>query len=127
MLANNAQDGGPQVDTHVADAPSHRTLLRRGRSLVGLAVNAQIHDVVAADGAVVHDDVPGPQRDCVPLRRLSVYPSHVSEPRDATYLLHLEPLLAIDVAACHLAALRLGRVGHLDIRHVFLLVAVDVG
>ena len=35
--------------------------------MVGLAVNAQVHDVVAADGAVVDDDVPGPDRDGVPL------------------------------------------------------------
>ena len=35
--------------------------------MVGLAVDAQVHDVVAADGAVVDDDVPGPERDGVPL------------------------------------------------------------
>jgi hypothetical protein len=35
--------------------------------LVGLAVDAQVHDVVTADGAVVDDDVPGPERNGVPL------------------------------------------------------------
>ena len=46
------------------------------RHLVGLALDAQVHDVVAADGAVVHHDIPGPQRHRVPL-------------------LHLEPLLVL--------------------------------
>lgn len=35
--------------------------------MVGLAVNAQVHDVVTADGAVVDDDVPRPESDSVPL------------------------------------------------------------
>ena len=35
--------------------------------MVGLAVDAQVHDVVTADSAVVHDDVPGPERNSVPL------------------------------------------------------------
>ena len=35
--------------------------------MVGLAVDAQVHDVVTADSAVVHDDVPGPERNGVPL------------------------------------------------------------
>ena len=47
--------------------------------LVGLALDAQVHDVVPADGAVVHHDVPGPQRYRVPL-------------------LHLEPLLLTDLS-----------------------------
>ena len=47
--------------------------------LVGLTLDAQVHDVVPADGAVVHHDVPGPQRHCVPL-------------------LHLESLLLADLA-----------------------------
>lgn len=52
---------------YIADTPSHRALLARGRSLVGLAVDAQVHDVVATDGAVVNHDVPGPERHGVPL------------------------------------------------------------
>ena len=35
--------------------------------LVGLALDAEVHDVVATDGAVVHHDVPGPQSHGVPL------------------------------------------------------------
>lgn len=53
--------------THVANTPSNSTLLASSASLVGLAVNAQIHNVVAADGAVVYNNIPGPERDCVPL------------------------------------------------------------
>ena len=38
--------------------------------LVCLTLDAQVHDVVAADGAVVHHDVPGPQGHGVPLFHL---------------------------------------------------------
>ena len=34
--------------------------------LICLALYAEVHDVVAADGAVLHLDVPGPQRTGVP-------------------------------------------------------------
>ena len=60
--------------THVADTPSDGALLRSRRSLVGLAVDAEVHDVVAADGAVVHHDVPCPECHGVPLKASSVYP-----------------------------------------------------
>lgn len=52
---------------YIADAPGDGAFLAGGAGLVGLAVDAQVHDVVAADGAVVDDDVPRPQRDGVPL------------------------------------------------------------
>ncbi len=45
--------------TYVANAPSDGALLARGRSLVRLALDAQVHDVVTADGAIVHDDIYG--------------------------------------------------------------------
>jgi len=35
--------------------------------LIGLALNAQVHDVVAANGASVDHDVPGPEGDGIPL------------------------------------------------------------
>ena len=38
--------------------------------LISLALDAEVHDVVPADGAVVHHDVPGPQRYGVPLLNL---------------------------------------------------------
>jgi hypothetical protein len=36
--------------------------------LVGLALDAEVHNVVSADGAVVDDDVPCPEGDGVPLK-----------------------------------------------------------
>ena len=35
--------------------------------MVGLAFDAEVHDVVTANGAVVYNDVPSPESDCVPL------------------------------------------------------------
>jgi hypothetical protein len=55
------------VRTYIADAPCDGALFAGGRGLVCLALDAQVHDVVTADGAVVDDNVPGPQRDGVPL------------------------------------------------------------
>mmetsp|Transcript_16529 Transcript_16529/g.39678 ORF Transcript_16529/g.39678 Transcript_16529/m.39678 type:complete len:232 (-) Transcript_16529:279-974(-) len=65
-----------EVEGVVAHAPRHCALLARLRTLVGLALDAGVHDVIAADGTVVHNDVPGPECDGVPL-------------------LDLEPLLAL--------------------------------
>ncbi len=59
-----------EVEGVVAHAPGHGALLARGRGLVRLALDAQIHDVVAADGAVVHHDIPRPQRNCIPFLHL---------------------------------------------------------
>jgi hypothetical protein len=59
-----------KVECVIADTPRHRALLSRGRRLVGLALDAQVHDVVAADGAVVDDDIPCPKCDCIPLFNL---------------------------------------------------------
>jgi len=79
--------------------------------------------VVAADGAVVDDDVPGPERHGVPLVCASIICSFPSNRAfiAVPYLLHLEPLLAVHVAAwTGLAAFHLGRrarVGHLHVRH----------
>jgi len=55
-----------EVEGVVTDAPGHRAFLTRGGCLICLALDAEIHDVVAADGAVVDDDVPGPESDGVP-------------------------------------------------------------
>ena len=53
-----------EVEGMVADAPGHSALLAGGARLVGLTLDAQIHYVVAANGAVVHHDIPGPERHC---------------------------------------------------------------
>lgn len=55
-------------NTYIAHAPGHRTLLAGGGCLIRLALDAQVHDVIAANRTVVHDNVPGPQSDGVPLR-----------------------------------------------------------
>ncbi len=59
------------VGTHIADTPGNGALFARGTRLVGLAVDAEVHDMVATDGAVVDNYVPGPERYSVPL--LSIY------------------------------------------------------
>ena len=57
----------------VAHPPGHGALLTGGTSLVGLALDAQVHDVVPADGTVVHHYVPGPQSHSVPLLHLEPF------------------------------------------------------
>ena len=53
--------------TVVANAPGNGALLRRCRRLVGLALDAEIHNVVPANRAVVDHNVPRPQCHRVPL------------------------------------------------------------
>jgi hypothetical protein len=57
--------------TYVADTPGDCAFLARGGGLVGLAFNAKVHDVVAANGAVVDDDIPCPESDRIPLSNVS--------------------------------------------------------
>ncbi len=45
---------------HIAYAPSDSALFTGGRCLVGLTFDAQVHDVVPADGAVINNNIPGP-------------------------------------------------------------------
>ena len=59
-----------EVKSVVAHSPSDSALLGCGGGLIGLALDAEVHDVVAADGAVVDDNVPGPEGDGVPLLHL---------------------------------------------------------
>jgi len=65
-----------EVECMVADSPSNSALFAGCRSLVGLALDAQIHNMVSADSTVVNNDIPSPQSNSIPL-------------------LHLESLLAI--------------------------------
>lgn len=64
LLAMGRQTDRP---TYVADAPRHGAFFARRRRLVGLAFDAQIHDVVTANGAVVDNDIPSPEGYGVPL------------------------------------------------------------
>jgi hypothetical protein len=57
--------------TYIADTPGDGALLARSGSLVGLALDAEVHDVVTADGAVVDDDIPSPESYSVPLGAVS--------------------------------------------------------
>lgn len=56
-----------EMERMIADSPGYCALLRCGRGLVGLALYAEIHDVVPANGTVVHNNVPGPKSHCIPL------------------------------------------------------------
>lgn len=42
---------------HIANTPSNSALFTCSRSLIGLALNAQVHDVVTADGTVIHHNI----------------------------------------------------------------------
>jgi len=68
-----------EMESMVADSPCYSAFLTGGRSLVCLAFDAQVHNMVSADGTVVDDDVPSPKSYCIPL-------------------LHLKALLAISSA-----------------------------
>lgn len=74
---------------YIAHTPGDRALLAGGRGLVGLALDAQVHYVIPANRAVVHDNVwkgrtwsvvpcynlrvqghtPSPEGDSVPLKK----------------------------------------------------------
>ena len=62
-----------EVECVVTHPPGYRALLAGGTGLVSLALDAEIHDVVPADGAVVHDYIPGPQSYSVPFFHLKSF------------------------------------------------------
>lgn len=78
----------------------------------------KVHDVVAANGAVVHDNVPSPECYCIPLSSVSLFvPSTLLQ---YAHLLDLEALLVACVGAgTGLASFGLGRRGilHVYVRH----------
>ena len=55
-----------EVECVVTHSPGHCALLTGGTGLVGLTLDAEVHDVVPADGAVVHHNVPSPKSNGVP-------------------------------------------------------------
>ena len=103
--------------THIADAPGDGALLARGRRLVGLALDAEVHDVITADSAVVDDDVPCPESYSVPLSYISFDSSCLL---GAAHLLDFEALLVAVCTGSSLGNLRLrrGRISHVDVGHV---------
>lgn len=62
-----------EMECVITDAPSHRTLLTGCRSLVCLTFNAEIHDMVSADSAVVYNNIPSPQSHRIPLLNLEAF------------------------------------------------------
>jgi hypothetical protein len=67
-----------EVESVIADTPRDGAFFGGGGRLVGLAFDAQVHDVVTADGTVVDDDIPGPECDRVPLMYALVMLSRMS-------------------------------------------------
>ena len=61
-----------EMEGMVADPPGDRALFSGGSTLVCLTFDAQVHDVVPADGAVVDHDIPSPQCHCIPLQSVSI-------------------------------------------------------
>jgi len=70
-----------EVEGMVTNTPCSVALFAGGGHLIRLAIDAQIHDVIPANGAVVDNDVPSPQSDGVPLLHfeslLAVFPTIV--------------------------------------------------
>lgn len=89
-----------KVEGVIADSPGDRAFFARSGSLICLALDAEVHDVISADGAVVDDNVPGPKSYGVPL-------------------LDLEALLVTLGAGTGLGHLCLcrGRISHVDVGH----------
>jgi len=56
-----------EVEGVVADSPSDGTFLCGSSTLICLTFDAEIHDVIPTNGAVVNNDIPSPQSDGVPL------------------------------------------------------------
>ena len=56
-----------EVKSVVAGAPGYRALLGASLLLTGLALDADLHEVVPADGAIVDLALPLPHRHRVPL------------------------------------------------------------
>jgi len=56
-----------KVKSVVTDSPCNGTFFAGGRSLVCLTFDAEIHDVISADGAIVDDDIPSPKSHSRPL------------------------------------------------------------
>ena len=56
-----------EMEGVIAGTPGCRAVGLTFSDLRGLAINAGLHDVVLANGAVIYMDVPSPESDSVPL------------------------------------------------------------
>lgn len=43
--------------TYIAYSPGYRALLAGGRCLIRLALDAEVHDVITADSAIIHHNI----------------------------------------------------------------------
>lgn len=62
-----------EMESMIANAPCNGTFLASGRCLIRLAFDAQVHDVIAANGTIINDNVPGPQSDRTPFLYLETF------------------------------------------------------
>lgn len=56
-----------EVKRVIAHTPGNSAFLRRVRALIRLALDTKVHDVISANGTVVHHNVPSPQSHRAPL------------------------------------------------------------
>ena len=56
-----------EMESVVAHTPSLITLFLRICHLIGLAIDTGLHDMISADGTIIHVDVPSPQGHSIPL------------------------------------------------------------
>lgn len=55
-----------KVESVITYSPSHGTFLTRGRGLIRLALDTQIHNMISTNCTVVDDDIPGPKSNGIP-------------------------------------------------------------
>jgi len=61
-----------EMERVIANTPRNRAIVAASVGLRCLALDTQVHDVVAADGTVVNHDIPRPQRHRIPLLDLEL-------------------------------------------------------
>lgn len=62
-----------EMERMVAHTPGYCTFLAGGRCLIRLALDAQVHNMISTNGAIVHHDVPSPQGYGAPLLHLKAF------------------------------------------------------
>lgn len=62
-----------EVESVITVSPCNGTLILEPGCLIRLALDAQIHDVIAANSAVVDLNVPGPKCDGTPFLDLKLH------------------------------------------------------
>lgn len=93
---------------YIARAPSHGTIFLTCGVRIGLTFNAQVHNVIAANGTVIYLNVPRPQGDGIPLghttlRKRNSRPEHTF----LTSKRGLLPPVALAVAAASSTSIRI--------------------